>query len=198
MRIYPDRVIRLMIEFLRRHQLLTLSVSVPMVLIGAGFLFLSDPEDLSDRSMWLSLGSFVAFCVGLVGIISLFRPISFSKTDSARWELVRIHKKWNFVGRFILGAIPVLAGVFISMGPDLTVSSFVILSVVIFGLAALVGVRFWKHSERQYASQAVSSKTDGPRSSENKQLYEQRSEIPDREIRPNELSFANRERPNDR
>ena len=185
-----------MTEFLRSHPYLTFSVSAILALLGGGFIFLSDPEDISGGAMILSFASFLAFCVGAVGImILMFRPISFSKEDAASWELVRMNKKWSFVGTFMLFAIPVLAGVFLSTGPTF---AFIIASLLFFGLAALGGLELWKYFERRHHAYVARDQNKDLNTSENKQLYEQRSKVPDREIQPREFSLSGREQKDDK
>ena len=148
-----------MTKYLRSHPYLTLLVSSVLILAGAGVLFVLDPDYVSDAGTMLPFGGFLAFCVGMVGLmIVIFQPLALTRDAAADWEIVRLEGKGRFIRRFLLGASPLLIGI---LAPvvwnedfDSPASSFLqigLLATVLFVTTIAIAFRFWNHLGHQHS-----------------------------------------------
>lgn len=152
-----------MIDFLRRHSLVTLLISVILIAAGSWGVFFQDPEDISGTAMFLAFAGFLVFCLGTVGLmIIIFRPIEFSKQDAARWEVRRLEGKTWFMIKFVAIASPFLIGVFSAIWDTADATSFVIVVILFLGLALLAGHSLWQFFQREHSVVSASESKDRP------------------------------------
>jgi hypothetical protein len=150
------------VEFLRRHSLVTLLISVILIAAGSWGVFFQDSDDLSDTAMFLAFGGFVVFCIGAVGLmIILFRPIEFSKDDAARWEVTRLEGKTRFMMKFAAFASPFLIGVFAAIWDTADLATFVLIVCLFLGVALLAAHSLWQYFQREHTAVAASANKDG-------------------------------------
>ena len=150
-----------MIEFLRRHSLVTLLISAILIAAGTWAVFFQDPEDISGMAMFLAFAGFLVFCIGAVGLMIVsFRPIEFTKDDAARWEVTRLEGKSWFMIKFLAIASPFLIGVMAAIWDSADATSFLLILCLFLGLALVAGRSLWQFFQREHSVVAASGTKD--------------------------------------
>ena len=155
---------RYLTDGLRAHPFATLVVSVALVLVGGWLVFSDQGGDLSGADMLINFGGFVAFCVGLVGVmIIVLRPLPFSADDAASWEVTRARGRTKFLALFVLFSSPVLLGALFGAwrGSEGSLGTVTVITVLFLGLALLAGSELWKYFEHRHSQIARSEASRG-------------------------------------
>ena len=151
-----------MVEFLRRHSLVTLLISVILIAAGSWAVLFQDPDDVSDTAMFLLYSGFIASCIGFVGLmIIIFRPVAFSKDDAAQWELARLGGKPWFVLKVLVWALPFLVGVVVAIWETADLVSLALVFSLFLGLSVLGAHALWEFFQRQHTAVTSYATEDG-------------------------------------